>query len=169
MTCFVVIGVSGSGKTTIGKLLAKHLKIRFYDADDFHPPSNIAKMSRGEPLGDEDRQPWLKALAKRLVDWQQKGGAVLACSALKEKYRGLLAQEKASIIWIYLDVEEATIKKRFEQRQDHFMPASLIKSQFDTLEPPIYGIHIDGSQQPGLIIRDILDNLKATGSAFNTH
>lgn len=165
-TCFVVLGVSGSGKTTLGKLLAKRLDLAFYDADDFHPPANIDKMSRGEPLDDLDRQPWLKALAEKLLKWHQAGGAVLACSALKEKYRKLLAQNDVPITWIYLGVDEATVKKRFASRADHFMPSSLIKSQFNTLEPPNYGIQVDGSQPPGLIIQHILDILKATGTTF---
>lgn len=165
-TCFVVLGVSGSGKTTLGKLLAKRLGLAFYDADDFHPPANIDKMSRGEALDDLDRYPWLETLAGKLLAWHEAGGAVLACSALKEKYRKLLAQSNAPITWIYLSVDEAVVKKRFAGRAGHFMPSSLIQSQFKTLEPPTYGLKVDADQPPGLIIQQILDILKATGTTF---
>ncbi len=157
----VVLGVSGSGKTTIGKLLAQKLNLSFFDADDFHPPSNISKMAQGVPLNDQDRQPWLLLLSQKLAGWHREGGAVLACSALKEEYRKLLGKN-SPVQWIYLEIDEAHVAERFRKRTDHFMPASLVRSQFDALEPPEYGIRVDASQPPDLIIRDILNNLRSS-------
>ena len=156
----IVFGVSGSGKTTIGKLLAEQLRLPFYDADDFHPEANVKKMSDGFPLDDVDRAPWLLALAKYIAEWSQGKGAVLACSALKESYRTLLSsQYRKDIIWVYLSGSKAVIKKRMETRADHFMPSKLLDSQFEALEVPTYGIHVDISKDKTTIVETVLSKL----------
>lgn len=137
------MGVSGSGKTSLGKRLALRLGLPFYDADDFHSEENKAKMKSGEPLTDEDRWPWLNGLAEHLRQWELEGGAVLACSALKESYRERLTQQ-CEVHWIVLTGSFETMYHRM-QRRNHFMPPTLLQSQFDTLELPDYGIEIDCS------------------------
>ena len=136
----VIMGVSGSGKTSVGRQLGWSLKLPFYDADDFHSMSNIEKMKSGVPLTDYDRYPWLQQLASEIQVWEQGGGAVLACSALKEEYRQLLSQN-TEIQWVYLAASFDVISKRMKKR-DHFMKADLLQSQFDTLEVPNYGIQV---------------------------
>ena len=156
----IIFGVSGSGKTSIGKLLAKRLNLSFYDADDFHPKVNIVKMSKGIPLNDEDRKPWLKILATQLKDWERKGGAVLACSALKEAYRKILASQISNqILWVYLNGSYSLIKARIEARENHFMSSVLLKSQFKTLEVPSYGLHVDISQSVEDAVKTIISKL----------
>ena len=137
------MGVSGSGKTVIGKLLSKALKIPFYDADSFHPQSNIEKMASGLSLNDNDRYPWLDILSNKLKLWNTSEGAILACSALKEKYRQQLSKDGPNITWIYLDGSYGLIKHRMGRRTHHFFKPEMLKSQFDTLEVPNYGIHVD--------------------------
>ncbi|MBL4662506.1 MAG: gluconokinase [Flavobacteriaceae bacterium] len=139
----VVMGVSGCGKTSVGRQLAMELKSSFHDADDFHPPSNILKMKNGFPLNDKDRYPWLEELALHLDIWRKEGGAVLACSSLKEDYRKILAAN-AKINWVYLSTNFEIIFNRMKKR-DHFMKAEMLQSQFDTLEVPNYGIQVDSS------------------------
>lgn len=134
---FLVMGVSGCGKSTIAKALSKSLNIPFIEADDFHPKTNILKMENGHPLDDDDREPWLQNLAKELLQ-HEKNGAVLACSALKEKYRitlNSLISKPLQIIFLNGSFE--LIKYRIEQRTGHFMSSHLLQSQFDTLEEPI--------------------------------
>lgn len=156
---FVVMGVSGVGKTTIGKLLAKELTLPFIDADDFHPKENIAKMSSGIPLNDEDRQTWLIALNKVLVQHQQTG-AILACSALKESYRGMIAKGiEDTITFIFLSGTFEQLQERIRQRKDHFMPSGLLKSQFETLEPPEKAIEVSISLTPNEVIQQIKSQL----------
>lgn len=131
----VVIGVSGSGKSTIAAELAGRLNLRFADADDFHPESNVAKMSAGTPLTDEDRRPWLRALANWMSARAAEGeSTVLACSALKRAYRDLLREGASQVAFLHLDGPAATIAQRMSTR-DHFMPTSLLESQIATLEP----------------------------------
>ncbi|APU69978.1 NADP-dependent phosphogluconate dehydrogenase [Christiangramia flava] len=142
MSIYILMGVSGVGKTTLGKSLAKHLQTPFYDADDFHSEKNIQKMSKGFPLNDEDRESWLENIKNAMQSWEDSGGAVLACSALKEKYRQHLKQSGVSITWIYLYESFETISHRLEQRSGHYFKAALLNSQFETLEPPKYGLHI---------------------------
>jgi len=153
----IVMGVSGCGKTTIGKALAKTLNIKFYDGDDFHPQANIQKMSAGNPLNDTDREPWLKTLATNTQKWEADGGAIVACSALKESYRKIL-QSKTKVRWIYLKASYETIYKRMKNRT-HFMKPGMLQSQFDTLEEPTYGIHIDATLPPNEIVSNIIRNL----------
>ena len=123
----VVTGVSGTGKTTLGMSLSQALGIPFLDADDFHPAANIEKMSAGEPLTDVDRLPWLASLAAKLVEMEGKGGAVLACSALKNAYRELL-QVSENLRWIHLIGDRDLIRRRMLARQNHYMKAGLLDS-----------------------------------------
>ena len=146
----VVMGVAGSGKSTIGKMLSERLSIAFIEADDFHSKENVLKMSSGNPLTDEDRFPWLQSLSKELHVHDKNGGAVLACSALKESYRQILQKElHEKIIWIYLDGSEEVLQKRLQNRKGHFMPEQLLKSQLATLEIPndAYCFSIDKSPE----------------------
>lgn len=133
----IVMGVSGSGKSTIGETLAARLGWRFADGDRFHPASNVAKMSAGQPLTDDDRRPWLQAIGDE-IDRVCKAGQrlVVACSALKRTYREILLHGRNDVGIVYLDGTEALIASRLAQRKGHFMPAGLLASQFRTLEPP---------------------------------
>lgn len=153
------MGVSGSGKTTVGKLLAQQLNIPFYDADEFHPQSNIDKMTAGQPLDDSDRKPWLELLSQKIFTWDRKRGAVLACSALKESYRSILSSQ-LQLHWVFLEGSKELIKHRMKERA-HFFPEQLLQSQFDTLEVPDYGIHADINQPPGTLVPYIIKQLKA--------
>src|SRR5262249_54281139 len=133
----VVMGVSGSGKSTIASLLALRLHWEFEDGDWFHPPSNIEKMHSGIPLTDEDRWPWLQAIAAWIDETRRKGGhAIVTCSALKRRYRDILIGDRADVRLVYLEGEEALIARRIATRHEHFMPRSLLHSQFEALEEP---------------------------------
>jgi carbohydrate kinase (thermoresistant glucokinase family) len=133
----VVMGVSGSGKTTIGALLAERLGWPFADGDDFHPPANIEKMHAGIPLTDRDRWPWLRAIAAWIDERRAAGGhGVIACSALRRAYREVLRGGRPDVRLVYLQGDIALITRRQAARHGHFMPASLMQSQFDTLEEP---------------------------------
>ena len=136
----LVMGVAGVGKTTIGEALARALGARFIDADDYHPPENVAKMKAGVPLGDEDRWPWLKRLNEELKKEQR---AVLACSALKESYRRRLAEGLKELRVVYLHGSAGLIRERMKARKHRYMPAALLESQLATLEPPSDAIAID--------------------------
>lgn len=157
----VVCGVSGAGKTTTGKLLADALNIPFFDADDFHSSSNIEKMANGLPLDDKDRQPWLETLASMLPAWQQEGGAVLACSALKETYRATLESQCDNFVrWIFLTGSEAVLTDRLASRKGHFFDRELLHSQLDAFEIPDYGRIIDVESSPQEIVSNILMRLR---------
>jgi carbohydrate kinase (thermoresistant glucokinase family) len=151
------MGVSGSGKTTIGKMLAEKLSLPFYDADGFHPPENIEKMSAGKPLNDTDRQGWLQAIHNKAVGvLKQDEGAVITCSALKEVYRQAISDGiEPGVKWVMLNGDYELIKNRMEERS-HFMPSALLKSQFDTLEKPDYGMHISVEKTPEEIVNEII-------------
>ncbi|MFH1342169.1 MAG: gluconokinase [Pseudomonadota bacterium] len=131
------MGVSGSGKSTIGEALAERLRWTFEDGDRFHPPGNVAKMSAGHPLTDEDRIPWLQAIADE-IDRLCKAGerAVIACSALKRAYRDILVHGRDDVRIVFLDGTQDLIASRLAARKGHFMPPELLASQFRTLEPP---------------------------------
>ena len=129
----VAMGVSGSGKSVVGAALAQRLRIPFADADDFHPPANIAKMTAGLALDDDDRRPWLESIGRWLA--QHEDGAVITCSALKRSYRDQLRRHVAELEFVHLHGDRAVIAERQATRPGHFMPASLIDSQFATLEP----------------------------------
>jgi gluconokinase len=130
----VVMGVSGSGKSTIGAALGQRLRVPFADADDFHPPANIAKMSAGHALDDHDRFPWLETIGEWLLQHADTGG-VMSCSALKRKYRDQLRHHAPSVTFLLLEGSRDVIAKRQASRPGHFMPTSLLTSQFATLEP----------------------------------
>jgi gluconokinase len=133
----VVMGVSGSGKTTVGALLAGRLKWEFEDGDGFHPRSNVDKMQAGIPLTDQDRWPWLTAIAEWIDGTRKRGGhAVLACSALKRRYRDVLIGNRPDVRLVYLKGSEPLIARRTAMRHGHFMPKSLLHSQFEALEEP---------------------------------
>ncbi|QNE40630.1 gluconokinase [Hymenobacter sp. NBH84] len=141
---YIVMGVSGSGKTTVGKLLAERLELPFHDADDFHPAANIEKMSNGIPLDDDDRAGWLADMAKAITKWETTGGAVLACSALKEAYRQTLqGGARQSLRWVFLDGSRELLSDRIEHRKGHYMAVDMLDSQLETLEKPAYGLHIE--------------------------
>jgi gluconokinase len=130
----VVMGVSGSGKSTVGAAVAQRLRVPFADADDFHPEANIAKMSAGEALDDHDRWPWLEAIGEWLVAHETEGG-VMSCSALKRRYRDQLRHHAERVEFLHLEGTREVIARRQASRPGHFMPASLLTSQFQTLEP----------------------------------
>ena len=155
----IVMGVSGTGKSTIGKMLAEQLDLSFYDADDFHPQANIDKMQQGIPLNDEDRKPWLTHLSSQLAAWAPDG-AVLACSALKASYRELLSDHgQLPIHWVHLSGSMELISSRMKARANHFMPETLLRSQFEALESPQDAITIDIEPDPEMIISQILRRL----------
>ncbi|NKE45770.1 gluconokinase [Roseomonas frigidaquae] len=131
----LVMGVSGAGKSTVGPLIAHRLGLRFDDADAFHPPANVAKMSRGAPLDDTDRAPWLDAIGAHLAA-HEGVGCVVTCSALKRAYRDRLRVAAPGLRLVFLQGDLALVAARQAARQGHFMPASLVASQFATLEPP---------------------------------
>lgn len=153
------MGVSGSGKTTIGKQIAFELALPFHDADDFHPKENIEKMAQGIPLNDEDRLPWLQDLASHFEKWEQIGGAVLACSALKESYRKLLMSLGNEIEWIYLSGRKEDILARMNRRKEHFMKAEMLDSQFEALEEPTYGLKLDTKDSLEIIVKTAVEQL----------
>jgi len=127
------MGVTGSGKSTVGAALARRLGVPFGDADDFHSPANVAKMSAGIPLDDADREPWLRAIGSWLV--AQSGGAVATCSALKRSYRDILRESAPGVAFVHLHGDRETMRQRVSGRAGHFMPSSLVESQFAALEP----------------------------------
>ena len=156
----LVIGVSGSGKTLIGKQLAAALRWEFQDADNFHPASNVQKMSQGIPLDDQDRAPWLEALQQAIARWLAEAkNVVLACSALKARYRRQLCQGQKDVQLVYLRGSFELLKHRLTERQEHFMKEAMLQSQLQDLEEPTTGIHIDIAQDPAAIIEQIRSHL----------
>jgi gluconokinase len=150
------MGVSGSGKSTVGSLLAERLGYRFFDGDDYHPESNLSKMSGGEALTDTDRMAWLKLLNKIAVENQEKG-AVIVCSALKENYRTQLQKNlENNSKFLYLQGSMKAISRRLAKRKEHFMPTALLQSQFDTLEEPKNAICISIIKTPIEIISEFI-------------
>lgn len=156
----VVMGVAGSGKTTVGRLLAARLGCPFYDADDYHPPANIAKMSAGRPLNDADRADWLVALGGIISGGLARGEwGVLACSALKRAYRAVLRVDEQRVRFVYLRGDYDAIQARLRAREGHFLPAALLQSQFDALEEPTRAIHVDVGLEPDQIVAAIMEQL----------
>lgn len=150
------MGVSGSGKSTIGKLLSQELSTPFFDGDDFHPKENIKKMSSGHPLNDNDRQNWLEALNGLVIKELKKNNCIIVCSALKQKYRETLSQNiETQTKWIYLSGSFDLISERLSSRKNHFMPSDLLKSQFDSLEEPKDALQVEISLSPDEIIKKI--------------
>lgn len=154
------MGVSGAGKTRIGRELARSLGWAFLDADDFHPETNVAKMRGGVPLETADRAVWLDALTSALAALERGGAdAVIACSALRQEFRETLAAALTDVRFVYLKADAALARDRVAHRQDHFMPASLVNSQFATLEEPEDALTIDASETPEEIVRRITRQL----------
>ena len=161
-TPIVVMGVSGSGKSTVGAALAQRLAVPFGDADDFHPPANIAKMTAGHPLDDADRQPWLAAIADWLV--AHASGGVVTCSALKRSYRDRLRASCPSVRFVHLDGDREVVARRQASRPGHFMPAALLDSQFRTLEPldtDERGFTVDVAQSVDQIVESAVAGLQS--------
>jgi gluconokinase len=156
----ILMGVSGSGKTTVGAMLAGRLRWRFAEADDFHSAANVAKMRSGTPLTDADRLPWLQAIAARIDAWRRDGvHGVITCSALKRAYRDILIGDRPDVRLVHLKGERTLIADRMAARQGHFMPASLLESQFSTLEEPApeeHAISIWIGKTPELLVEDIV-------------
>jgi gluconokinase len=152
----LLMGVSGSGKTTIGKLLAESLDWKFSDADDFHSPENINKMQHGIPLSDADRIPWLQDLQTAIKHWlQENQNVVLACSALKDSYRHFLVLDSDRLKLVYLKGSYELIQKRLQERHNHYMSEKLLESQFNTLEEPLNTTYIDIAETPQTIVQNI--------------
>ena len=158
---FIVMGVSGSGKTSVGKSLAEHLGWDFYDADDFHPPENVAKMAKTIPLTDSDRAPWLAALHELISSSLARNlPGVLACSALKERYRQKLLEGNDGVRLIYLKGSYDLIWSRMSARKDHYMKPHMLQSQFETLEEPVNALIVDVTPSVDEILKVILQNME---------
>ena len=157
-TILILMGVTGSGKTTVGRLFAESFGWKYFDADDFHSPVNVEKMKRGIPLNDADRQPWLEALQKVIrASIEQNESAVLACSLLKESYRRVLLINEC-VRLVYLAGDYALIKQRLEARSGHYMNPALLDSQFQTLEEPTDCLRVDAALPPAKIVARIREN-----------
>ena len=155
------MGVSGSGKTTVGELLSTQTGLPFYDGDDFHPQANIDKMAQGHPLTDEDRAGWLATLAADIGQWEQASGAIVACSALKETYRHTLqAGARQPLSWVFLTGSVELLLSRMNHRQGHYMKADMLQSQLDALEIPAYGLHLDVAHTPQELVNQIVAEFK---------
>lgn len=151
----IVMGTTGSGKTTIGTLLAKRPGWEFVDADDFHPPANVEKMKQGIPLTDADREPWLKALHDKIVEWHaEKRNVVLACSALRRSYRDEL-RVSPDVKFVYLKGSYELFSQRVLARKGHFAKQDLLASQFATLEEPTDAITADAAKSPEEIVSEV--------------
>jgi gluconokinase len=153
----VIMGVAGAGKSTVGELLAAELHCEFLDGDSLHPPANIEKMTRGVPLTDADRAPWLAEIHARIVESFERGESlVVACSALKQQYRDTL-ERGVAITWVYLKGTQALIRGRLQHRQHHFMRAQMLASQFADLQEPEDAIVVDVAVEPAVAVRQIVN------------
>jgi gluconokinase len=164
----IVIGVSGSGKSTVGLALAESLEVPFLDGDELHPAENIAKMSAGHPLDDEDRLPWLAALATRIGAMAAADGGVIACSALKRRYRDALSSAAPSVRFLQLALDAGAARARVTGRLGHFMPASLVESQFsefEPLQPGERGVAVDATRELEVKLAAFQAYLAADGAA----
>ena len=159
-TIVVLMGVSGSGKTTVGRMLASAMDCAFLEGDSLHSAANVEKMSHGMPLTDADRGPWLAAIHSRLLDaYRRRQSLVVGCSALKRSYRTLLA-DGIPITWIYLKGSAALIRSRLQHRTGHYMKADMLASQVEALEEPSDALIVDVLQPPGTIVEQILAELR---------
>lgn len=165
VSAVVVMGVSGSGKTTIGRLLAARLGWQFADADDFHSPENVAKMAAGNALDDEDRRPWLERLHELIFDHLESGRPlVMACSALKREYRRVLANGDERVKFVYLKGSAELIGRRLQERSGHYMKPDLLTSQFQALEEPQDALVLDVAQAPTELVEQAARELELEGS-----
>jgi gluconokinase len=167
----VVMGVSGSGKSTVGAALAQRLGVPFADADDFHPAANIAKMTAGHALDDDDRHPWLEAIGEWLEEHTRRGG-VISCSALKRSYRDQLRDHAPAISLVHLHGSREVIARRQASRPGHFMPSTLLDSQFATLEPlgsDEHGLVIDVDQEVDAIVDEYIARTTVTLTIVPPH
>jgi len=156
----IIIGVSGSGKTTIGRLLSGELGWKYYEGDNFHPPANIEKLKNGVPLDDADRKPWLESLRDLIRNCLEQGdSAVVACSALKQRYRDFLLVDER-VILIYLKGDYELIRERLSKRRGHFLNPNLLDSQFAALEEPKTAMQVDVSVSPAEIVKSIRSALR---------
>jgi gluconokinase len=156
----VLMGVSGTGKTAVGTRLAQALGGEFVEGDDYHPPANIEKMRSGVPLDDADRQPWLETLSREIGAWHDAGKTVvLACSALKQRYRDILKAGRPGVRFVHLEGDKDLIRSRLAQRRGHYMPASLLDSQFAALEEPADAITVSVEGTPDQIVAEIMKEL----------
>jgi gluconokinase len=162
-TVVVLMGVSGVGKTEVGTRLARALGGAFVEGDDYHPPANVAKMRSGTPLDDADRQPWLETLSREIGKWLDASRTVvLACSALKQRYRDILKAGRPGVRFVHLEGPEALIRSRLAKRRGHYMPASLLDSQFAALEEPKDAVTVGIEGTPEAIVAEIVAALGAT-------
>jgi gluconokinase len=168
----VVMGVSGSGKTTVSALLAAALGCEFQEGDDLHPAENVEKMHSGTPLTDADRLPWLRKIAEEIDSWRVRGeSGVLTCSALKRSYRDIIIGDRPGVTLVYLKGSYDLIRRRMTARHEHFMPVALLDSQFATLQEPMpdeYPITIDVGGRPTEIVAEIVHQLERRQSSGNT-
>ena len=156
----ILMGVSGSGKTTVGRILAERMHCEFADGDDFHPASNVARMRAGIPLQDADRQPWIEAIRQWMQSTHAAGrNAVLACSALREKHRDILLRAEPWVRWVHLQGSRELLAQRLAARVGHFMPATLLDTQIATLEPPDDALVIDIGRPPEVLAGEIAARL----------
>ncbi|MFO1159209.1 MAG: gluconokinase [Reyranellaceae bacterium] len=160
----VVMGVSGSGKSTIAGRLAAELRWEYQEGDELHPPENVEKMKGGTPLTDADRLPWLRRIAERIDEWRSQGkSGVVTCSALKRLYRDVIVGDRPEVRLVYLKGSPELIKQRLAQRRGHFMPPALLESQFAVLEEPVADerpITVDIGGSPDEIVREIVGRLR---------
>jgi gluconokinase len=164
MTVLVIMGVSGSGKTTIGQALARRLNFEFIEGDEFHSRANREKMHQGLPLNDADRKPWLEALRSRIVAMlARRGNAVLTCSALRQSYRDVLSMP--GVKFIYLRVSASVVRERLAKRRGHFFNPALLESQFATLEEPQDAVVVDGDAPDLDVTQQIIRGLAAAATA----
>ena len=161
----VITGAAGAGKTTVGRAVAGALGWAFYDADDLHTPEHVAQMARGEPLTDAERQPWL-ARVRALIEAAAAGGqdAVIACSALRDAYRRMLAEGIDDLRFVYLAADAALLRERLSRRVGHFAGVALLESQLATLEPPRDAIVVDASTPVPLLVEELRRRLNRESS-----